>query len=321
MESPLVSIVCVTHGREELLLRCLDSCFRQDYSRKEVVLVMNPGEPAVEAKVAEKFPSVRMVRTHMNIGFFPALNLGVANSDGDMIMTIDDDARFLADDALSQLLVCFREEPQLGAVTCNLEGPREVPAEGPDRYFREFTTGFTMMPKRVFSEWVGFYPELFFRSGGETYMCSTLWDQGRPIKKVTGVKMHHEWAGVGRSRRDQYFFGLRSQLLCVLMRDPLVVIPAVLFSKFVKSFLFFMRKGMGRVWLPAVMSALWKARSAWSFRRPIRLATWRLMRFVDRRLVTDLRELRDRFGFELATDGPHPDMERGHGSAAGTAGM
>ncbi|HPA20685.1 MAG TPA: glycosyltransferase [Verrucomicrobiae bacterium] len=300
MKAPLVSIVCVSHGRRELLLRCLESCSRQDHHRKEIVVVLNPGEPAVESEIAARFPAVRMVRTHRNIGFFPALNIAIANATGDYIMTVDDDARFLADDALSRLLDCFVDEPALGAVTCNLEGPREVPVEGPDRYFREFTTGFTMMPRQVFTDWVGFYPDLFFRSGGETYVCSALWDQGRPVKKVSGVRMYHEWAGTGRSRRDQYFFGLRSQLLCALMRDPLPMIPLVLLSKLVRSALFFMRKGMAVVWLPAVLSAICHAPSALSYRRPMRMATWRLMRLVDRQIVTDLGELERRFGFRLA---------------------
>lgn len=303
MGAPLVSIVCVTHGRRELLFQCLESCVRQRYPGKQLVIVANPGEPAIESEVVSRFPSARIIRTHRNIGFFPALNIAVANADGELIMTVDDDARFMDDDALGRLVACFEDEPMLGAVTCNLEGPRESPMEGPDRYFREFTTGFTMMPRKAFSEWVGFYPDLFFRSGGETYVCSALWDQGRPIKKMANIRMFHEWASVGRSRRDQYFFGLRSQLLCVLMRDPLAVMPAVILSKLIRSAAFFFRKGMLRVWLPAVCSAAWHAGAALSQRRPIRISTWRLMRFVDRQVVTDLDELRRRFGFRLAEKG------------------
>lgn len=300
MKAPLVSIVCVTHGRRELLLRCLDSCFRQDHPDKEVVVVMNPGDREVELEVVARFPSVRIVRTHRNIGFFPALNIAVANSCGEFIMTVDDDAGFLCDDALSRLLACFADEPGLGAVTCNLEGPCENPVEGPDRYIREFTTGFTMVPRRVFTEWIGFYPEVFFRSAGETYVCSALWDMGRPVKRLTEVRMHHAWAGTGRSKRDQYFYGLRSQLLCVLMRDPCPVVLPVLCSKLARSAMFFARHGMFRVWFPAVASAVVHAAAACALRRPIRMGTWRLMRFVDRQVVTDLADLERRFGFCLA---------------------
>jgi hypothetical protein len=84
------------------------------------------------------------------------------------------------------------------------------------------------------------------------------------------------------------------------MRDPLPVIPLVLLSKLIRSALFFARKGMAIVWLPAVLSAACHAPSAWLCRRPIRMETWRLMRLVDRQIVTDLDELERRFGFRLA---------------------
>ncbi len=303
MKEPLVSIVCVSHGRRELLLQCVASCFDQDWPNLEMVVILNPGEPEAEAELGRQFPATRVLRTHRNIGFFPALNLAIANCNGEFVMTVDDDARFLARDAIRRLVDAFAKEASLGAATCNLEGPNETPMEGPDRYIREFTTGFTMMPRSVFADWVGFYPDIFFRSAGETYVCSALWDMGRPVKRLTGVRMHHEWAGTGRSKRDQYFYGLRSQMLCALMRDPLPVLPLVLLSKLMRSAVFFARNGMLLVWVPAVLSACAHAAGAWSLRRPMRVATWRLMRFVDRQVVTDLVELEQRFGFRPVGNG------------------
>lgn len=297
---PLVSIVCVSHGRRELLLKCVASCFDQDWPNLEVIVILNPAEPETEAELGRRFPATRVLRTHRNIGFFPALNLGIANCNGEFVMTVDDDAWFLGASAIRRLVEAFAAEPSLGAATCNLEGPNEKLVDGPDRYIREFTTGFTMMPRSVFSDRIGFYPDVFFRSAGETYACSALWDMGHPVKRLTGVRMHHEWAGVGRSKRDQFFFGLRSQLLCALMRDPLPVLLPVLLSKLARSAVFFARRGMLSAWVPAVSSACAHAAGAWLLRRPIRLATWRLMRFVDRRVVTDLAELERRFEFCLA---------------------
>src|SRR5439155_17776296 len=120
--SELVSVVCVTHGRRELVVKCLDSCVAQDYPNKEIVVVLNPTHEQTESEIRSRFSEVKILRTQKNIGFFPALNLAIASCTGDFVMIVDDDARFLSHDALSRLVGYFRIEPFLGAVTCSLEG-------------------------------------------------------------------------------------------------------------------------------------------------------------------------------------------------------
>src|SRR5436305_1531156 len=109
-----VSVVCVTHGRPDLLMRCLESCVMQDYSNKDILVTFNPNDEQTQSKVYARFPEIRTLRTHRNIGFFPALNLAIANCKSDFVMVVDDDARFLSPDGLSKLVQCFRDEPTLG---------------------------------------------------------------------------------------------------------------------------------------------------------------------------------------------------------------
>ena len=192
--SETVSIVCVTHGRPDLVLKCMQSCVEQDYPKKEIVLLFNPADETTEATVRTRFPEIKILTTDHNLGFFPALNVAIASSGGDYVMIVDDDAWFLGSDALTRLVGYFRDEPELGAVTCNLEGPNEHPITDGDRYIRVFTTGFTMIPRQVVTEWVGPIPNLFFRSAGETYWCTQLWEQRRPVKRVENVRMFHALA-------------------------------------------------------------------------------------------------------------------------------
>ncbi len=275
MESK-VSILCVTYNRRELVLRCLKSCIEQNYSNFEIVVVVNPSGDGTEQAIQEKFPQVKLIQTHKNIGFFPGLNIAIANSAGDYIMTVDDDAYFLQKDAISNLVSEFQKEPRLGAITCNLEGPNETPVDS-DRYIDVFTTGFTMLPRKAFTEWVGYYPDLFFRSAGETYLCTRLWELEHPVKRLANIRMYHERAMQGRSDWDWKFYNLRSQVLCAVMRDPwYLVVPHLLSIKF-KSFLQYLREGHFWTWISAWISALCHFSQALRYRRPISGKTQRLL--------------------------------------------
>lgn len=276
---PLVSIVCVTHGRPELLRKCLASCVRQDYPDKEIVVLLNPDDASAAAVAVEVAPGARIVRSHRNLGFFPALNVAIANATGEYVLTIDDDAWLLDDGGLGRMVAALRAAPELGAVTCNLEGPHEVTYDGPDRYIAVFKTGFTMVPRAAFTQWIGWYPDVFFRSAGETFLCTALWEQGRPVKCLAGVRMYHERAVEGRSNRDWLFHSQRSQALCLVMREPLAILPLSLAVKLVSSF-----RGCAiqwrspQTWLHVWASFLFELPAAWRLRKPISMKTWSLLR-------------------------------------------
>ena len=291
MNSVKIAILCVTHGRPDMVRQCLESCARQDYANKEIVVVVNPVDAATESTVRAAAPDAKIIRTHRNLGFFPALNIALANTDADYVMIVDDDAWFLADDALTRLVGKFQAEPRLGAVTCNLEGPTEKLITGGDRYIRVFTTGFTLMPRKVVTEWVGYIPDLFFRSAGETFWCTQLWEQRRPVKRVEDVRMYHALTMKGRSKRDWYFYALRSQVLCAVMREPAAWLPLVIASKFIKSFLQLVKLGWPLVWLHAWSSSLFHLPEAFAARRPISAATRKLLARLDAAPVHDLDSL------------------------------
>ena len=289
--SDKVSIVCVTYNRRELAIQCIESCFQQDYPDLEVLILVNASTDGSEAAFRERFPQARIMTTHKNLGFFPALNIAIANTTGEYVMMMDDDAYFKSADAITKLVEAFKVEPKLGAVTCNLEGPRETPIVGGDQYIPVFTTGFTLIPRKVFTEWIGYYPDIFFRSAGETFVCSTLWDMGKPVKRLEHVRMHHEHAMHGRSMNDFKFYGLRSQVLCTIMRDPWFLIAPSLLSKASKSFSQFVRWGHPLTWAHVWLSALVHLPEALRLRRPISWRTQKLLWRLRKEVVRDVSHL------------------------------
>ncbi len=288
LSTPLVSIVCVTYNRRDLVVQCLDSCVKQNYPALEIIVVVNFSGDGTEEVIKEKFPQVRVIQTHRNVGAFPAYNLAIANSRGDYIMTVDDDAYFWDSEAITNLVAAFQKEQELGAVTCNIEGPAEMPLNEWDRYIHVVKTGFTMIPRKVFTEWVGYYPDLFFRDAGETYICTALWELGKPVKCLHQVRMYHYQAIQGRSDKDCKYDGLRSQILCSLMREPWYLLVPSLFSKLCKSLFSFIRWNHFFTWIQVWLSALLHVPGALSQRRPISWSTQKLLWQLRKEFVSDL---------------------------------
>jgi glycosyltransferase involved in cell wall biosynthesis len=289
--SILVSIVCVTHNRCDLLKKCLTSCIQQTYKNIEIIVIDNASADDTYDMVKLNFPNVKFIKMHKNLGFFPVLNIAIANSIGDFIFTIDDDAWFLKYDEIELLLKAFENEPEMAAATCNLVGPSETPITKGDRYISVFTTGFTMLPRRVFTEWVGYYPDVFFRSAGETYVCTTLWNMNKRVKRFQDIKMHHELARKGRSDRDWKFYALRSQLLCSLMRDPILLLPIIFISKFIKSLIEFIRWRHFITWLHVIGSVIFYFPEAIKIRKSISMKTFFLLKRLQKYYITEIKDL------------------------------
>ncbi len=277
--APLVSFLCVTRNRREMVLKCLASCEAQTHRPTEMVVIDNASEDGTAEAIRERFPDVVLIRTHRNIGFFPALNLAIANARGEYLMTVDDDAYFLHDDAVAEMVAEFRRDPAVGGVTCNIEGPHEASPTRQDRDVGGFKTGFAMLPRKVFTEWIGFYPDVFFRSAGETFVCTALWDMGRRFRQLAGVRMYHAQAMQGRSVWAWSFYGLRSQLLVCFMRDPWYILPVRLAGKFFSSLAHAVRRRRFLAWAAAWAQVWYHVPMALRQRQAVRGRTfWHVQR-------------------------------------------
>jgi GT2 family glycosyltransferase len=162
---------------------------------------------------------------------------------------------------------------------------------GDDRYVPSFKAGFTMVPRKAFTEWVGYYPEIFFRAAAETYLSTALWDSGRPVKCLTNARMYHAQAMQGRSDRDWKFYGIRSQALCAIMREPWFIVPFSLLSKFFKSLINCARWGHLGTWLKAWCSTAFHCSEALRWRRPISFVTYKRLYRLRQGVITKREQL------------------------------
>ncbi len=113
-----VSVVVATHDRPDDLRQCLRCLVTQESSRPvEIIVVDNKPASGLTPPVVAEFPEVVLVRESRQ-GLSYARNAGISASQGDIVVTTDDDAT-MPPDWLEKLVVPF-SRPEVMIVTGNV---------------------------------------------------------------------------------------------------------------------------------------------------------------------------------------------------------
>ncbi len=88
---PLVSVIIVNYNGKAFLEKCLSSLMKQTYPAIEIILVDNGSADNSIWFVKGEYPSVRIIATKENLGFAKGNNVGIKESKGEMIATLNND--------------------------------------------------------------------------------------------------------------------------------------------------------------------------------------------------------------------------------------
>jgi len=114
---PLASVIVVCWNSADVLARCLDQLFAQDYANYEIVVV-DDGSQDHTLEVAEEASSrgqMTLVRSPRNRGCAHARNLGLRQAKGEIVAFIDADG-FAAPSWLGHIVDAFDADPTIGGV-------------------------------------------------------------------------------------------------------------------------------------------------------------------------------------------------------------
>lgn len=120
MSRPDVSVIVPVHNQEKYVGRCIRSLLAQDIERDRFeVILINDGSTDRSAYAIDMFADeVRVVCLPINRGLPAALNAGLQQARGSLVVRVDADdyvnARFL-----SILSLWLTENPELDAVACD----------------------------------------------------------------------------------------------------------------------------------------------------------------------------------------------------------
>jgi len=110
-----VSIVVLTHNRKDCVLDCIRSIMALRHSKYEVIVVDNGSTDRTSEEIAHLFPTVKVVRSEINLGAAKGRNIGCQHAKYRLIMFVDDDV-VLDQDVLNYLVTGMQYYPNVGVV-------------------------------------------------------------------------------------------------------------------------------------------------------------------------------------------------------------
>ncbi|MBI2019740.1 glycosyltransferase family 2 protein [Candidatus Daviesbacteria bacterium] len=229
-ENPELSIIILNYNVKDLLLKCLESVFKNktDKDRWQVIVVDNASSDGSAEAVKEKFPGVELIESKENLGFAGGNNLGVEKAKAPVILFLNPDT-VVVGDAIQKTLEVLLSSPDFGAVGCRVELPdgrldyschRGFPT--PWNSFTYFTglaktfpkyslfssysasflntntahevdciSGTYLMVRKIAGEQIGFWDKDYFFNGEDIEFCYSLKEKGWKIYYYPLVKIIH----------------------------------------------------------------------------------------------------------------------------------
>jgi GT2 family glycosyltransferase len=223
-----LSVAILTWNRRESLIKALESVYSQSYKPSEVVVVDSASNDGTLEEIAARFPNVKLIRLHRNMGCPEGRNLSLVNCSGEILYALDDDG-WLDSKTLQVCVERFEKDPNIGVVACRILPPGDVPTDsGKDEIQCSFSGGACAIRKEVLEK-VGFYPSDFFRQGEEGDLALRVIEAGYKILSCPSAIMFHEPSLTNRNTKLFWYFGVRNELVTIFRQYPWhFVIPAAI---------------------------------------------------------------------------------------------
>lgn len=143
-ELPLVSVIIPTYNRKEILSREIESIIASDYPKDklEIIVVDDYSSDETHKYIAQRFPSIIVLRNNDERGLAGSRNVGIKAAKGNYILIVDDDNIFDAF-AIRELVNTLLQNETIGIV-----GPAMYYYKEPSRIWcmgirRSYTTSLT----------------------------------------------------------------------------------------------------------------------------------------------------------------------------------
>lgn len=111
----IISIILVAYNPNTYIESCLNSIFNQGFKDYEVIAIDNTPNGEAAAFIRNRYPDVALIENHKNVGPCRARNQGIAKTEGEFILCLDDDV-ILDDDFLINIYKAIKSDRRLSAI-------------------------------------------------------------------------------------------------------------------------------------------------------------------------------------------------------------
>lgn len=113
------SIIIVNYNGGDRLISCIESVVQASEGDDEIILVDNASTDSSTELIAQRFPSVRILRSETNLGFAAGNNLGAEAARGDYLAFLNPDT-VVEPGWLSALIAGLDADPRVGLATAKI---------------------------------------------------------------------------------------------------------------------------------------------------------------------------------------------------------
>jgi GT2 family glycosyltransferase len=272
MSSPVVTVMITTRNRVEELELTLASCLAQVGPALEILVVDDASTDATSEIVRARFPQVNLVRNERNRGSIASRNDILRRASGRYVIALDDDSRFVDNDACQRIVERMDAEPDIGILSFQPIGPEHPERMQPagrlqgEWHCSSFAACAAAI-RRSMLDRVGLFPEFFFHAYEEVDLCIRAWSAGYRVLQWNDIIVYHAYSGIDRNEQRTHRRHARNEACSVIMRYPWYLVPPAVLWKLSAQFRYAWRRGWTwrepRVWLEVcgrLPQALWHRR-------------------------------------------------------------
>jgi GT2 family glycosyltransferase len=290
---PDATVVIVTRNRCAELRHAIASATAQDAS-VEVLVIDDASEDGTPALVRAEFPEVRLVRFDTRAGLVVRRNDAARLANGDVIVSLDDDAVFSTRCCVTQTLLDF-DHPRVGAVAIPLDetsdggscdsrrrssAPPTAP-EAPPSKPESSSAGRWVVPtfrgtayalrRDVFMA-LGGFREAIVHQGEEPDFCLRMLAAGYLVRRGRADRICHR-PSPHRDLDRMDVYGRRNELLWAYTYFPIPIAVPLMCAYTAKGLRHGVRVGRIGAMLRGTAAGLG---ACWAMRRERQPLTWRL---------------------------------------------
>ena len=293
--SPLVSVVILNYKRREAFVRGLESVRGQSYANREIIVVDNNSQDGIGEYLAAHAPEARLIELAHNAGAAAGRNAGIAAARGAIVITLDNDVFFESPFEITKTVDTFERRPEVHVLAfqlCDAQTgalrlrewchPRSWTEFGQTEFETNyFVEGACAIRREVYESAGLYYEPLFFGTEGWDLALRAL-DKGFRILYEPRVRIRHSMASETRTPDRPYYYYTRNYIWIAYKDYPLLAGVSFLSWKLVMMLYFAIRSRQLRAYLRAIKDAIAGLPHIRQDRTPIRSATVRYLRELER---------------------------------------
>ncbi len=251
----LVSIIIVNHNGKHFLKECIISVLHQNYPTFEIIVVDNGSNDGSIEFINNNFPTIRIIKCEINLGFAGGNNIGVKNAKGELVVLLNNDT-VVHNGWLKGLVNAVADKNVVTASSL-------IKTDGiPDKYYEKngsinflghnimrifdeptdifFAGGASMIFKK---DIIGVpFDEDYFVYGEDVYLGMRTRFLGYQVKHTNDSVIDHYGNGTSKSQKGNFltFYQERNRLLNTFLfftpKTILKVVPFIAVNCIVKCF-------------------------------------------------------------------------------------